>query len=84
MHSDPLCTGLTISLIVFQAEIINKDVIANPITGEGPEAAAKKTLKQAENADTYASRSLANFARWRRGEETDETRRFDMQKPDGK
>merc|ERR1711966_421548 len=54
-----------------KAEIINKDVIANPITGEGPEAAAKKTLKQAAGADTYASRSLANFARWRRGEEVD-------------
>lgn len=68
--------------MICQAEIINKDVIANPITGQGPEAAAKKTLKQAAGADTYGARSLANFARWRRGEEVDETRRFDMQRPD--
>ena len=65
-----------------QAEIINKDIIANPITNEGPEAAAKKTLAKAAGADTYASRSLANFARWRRGEAVDDTRRFDMQRPD--
>lgn len=69
---------------VLQAEIINKDIIANPITNEGPEAAAKKTLKKAEGRDYYGAQSLANFGRWRRGEEVDETRRFDLQRPDGK
>ena len=68
-----------------KVEIFNKDVLKNPITGEGPEIAGKKTIAAAEKrADTpsYASQSLANFARWRRGEKTDDTRRFDLQKGD--
>merc|ERR1712205_144734 len=68
-----------------KVEIFNKDVLKNPITGEGPEIAGKKTIAAAEKrADTpsYASQSLANFARWRRGEATDDTRRFDLQKGD--
>lgn len=62
-----------------KVSIFNKDVLKNPITGEGPEIAGKKTLEAAAAADTYASRSLSNFARWRRGEATDDTRRFDLQ-----
>jgi hypothetical protein len=38
---------LCICFYFCQAEIFNKDVIANPITGEGPEVAAKKTLAAA-------------------------------------
>jgi len=41
-----------------QVEIFNKDVLKNPITGEGPEIAGKKTIAAAEKrADTpsYAS-----------------------------
>merc|ERR1712216_427547 len=57
---------------------------ANPTTGEGPEVAAKKTLAAAAagvEEGSYASRSLSNFARWRKGEETNEVRRFDLQRP---
>jgi hypothetical protein len=39
-----------------QVSIFNKDVLKNPITGEGPEIAGKKTLEAAAAADTYASR----------------------------
>ena len=72
-----------------KAEIFNKDIIANPITNEGPEVAAKKTLAAAASGVeemSYASRSLGNFAKWRRGEQTNEVRRFDLQRPnaDGK
>jgi len=51
-------------MVCIQAEIINKDIIANPITNEGPEAAAKKTLAAAaQNQDpSYASQVLANVA----------------------
>jgi hypothetical protein len=34
--------------------------------------------------ETYASRSLGNFAKWRRGEQTNDVRRFDLQRPDDK
>merc|ERR1712216_874815 len=67
-----------------KVEIFNKDVLKNPITGEGPEVAAKKTLAAAAQGieeGSYASRSLSNFARWRKGEETNEVRRFDLQRP---
>ena len=87
LQVNPKQTGsaedLTRSSCNTQVEIINKDVIANPITGEGPEAAGKKTLAAAEKLEqdggTYASRAFANFAKWRSGEATDETRRFDVQ-----
>ena len=39
-----------------------------------------KTMKAEEGRESYASRSLANFGRWRAGEELDETRRFDSQR----
>jgi hypothetical protein len=32
--------------------------------------------------DSYAARSLSNFAKWRRGEKTDDVRRFDLQRPE--
>ena len=44
-------------------EIINKDVLKNPITNAGPEAAAKKKL--AEKKTTYATQAFDNFAKWR-------------------
>ena len=44
-----------------QASIFNKDVLKNPKTGEGPEAAGKKTLEAAATADTYASRVRLRF-----------------------
>ena len=73
--------GLTLRQV--QVEIVNKDVIANPITGEGPEAAGKKALAAAaqleKDGGTYASRAFANFGKWRSGQATDETRRFDLQ-----
>jgi hypothetical protein len=34
--------------------------------------------------DSYAARSLSNFAKWRRGEKTDDVRRFDLQRPEDK
>merc|ERR1712205_121547 len=66
-----------------KASIINKDIIANPKTKEGPEAAAIKTMKAEEGRESYAARSLANFGRWRSGQELDETRRFDSQQTAG-
>ena len=42
-----------------------------------------KTMRAEEGRESYASRSLANFGRWRAGEELDETRRFDSQQTAG-
>ena len=42
-----------------------------------------KTMKAEEGRESYASRSLANFGRWRSGQELDETRRFDSQQTAG-
>jgi len=67
-----------------KAEIYNKDILVNPITGKGPEDAAKATLRRSKGDDSYAARSLANFGRWRAGEQTDDKRRFDTQTPEGK
>mmetsp|Transcript_18280 Transcript_18280/g.26788 ORF Transcript_18280/g.26788 Transcript_18280/m.26788 type:complete len:139 (-) Transcript_18280:238-654(-) len=67
-----------------KVEIYNKDILANPITGKGPEDAAKATLRRSKGDDSYAARSLANFGRWRSGEVTDEKRRFDTQTPEGR
>jgi hypothetical protein len=64
-------TPVVCLVIGSQVEIINKDILANPITKKGPEAAANKTLAAAAArggySDSYAARSLANFGKWRSG-----------------